>query len=74
MSTKTNRAKLKKAKNSKEYLAIQHDINYPLYWDECCCMYPRYNRGTNNCDPKLFSYQIRMYKSWKHNRKKQWKE
>ncbi len=50
-------------------------------WDECIARYPRYNRGTKKSGflyhihyPRLMSYQIRMYKTWKHNRKTQWKE
>ncbi len=74
MSKNRNRAKLNKAKTSKEYLAIQYDINYPLYWDECVTMYPRYNRGTKQSNKRLFSYQVRMYRTWKHNRKTQWRE
>ena len=79
MSKNRNRAKLNKAKTSKEYSAIQYNINYPIYWDECTMYYPRYNRGTSKDNMKFWrkqklSYQYRMYKNWKHNRKTQWKE
>lgn len=63
MSKNRNRAKLGKAHNGKEYKCIQYDIEYPLYWDECISLH-----GVG-----LMSFQIRMYKSWKHNRKKQYK-
>lgn len=63
MSKNRNRAKLNKAKTSKEYLSIQYNINYPIYWDECISF-----NGVG-----LMGWEIRMYKSWKHTRKKQWK-
>lgn len=79
MSKNINRAKLNKAKTSKEYLAIQYSINYPIYWDECIMFYPRYNRGTSKDKKKFWrkqkmGFQLRMYKTWKHNRKTKWKE
>jgi len=75
MSRSRNRAKLNKAQDSKEYLAIQYDIEYPLYWDEGCSMYPRWkNSGSKNSNKQIFYYQKRMYRTWKHNRKTQWKE
>jgi len=63
MSINRNRAKLNKVKTSKEYLAIQYNENYPLYWDECISF-----KGG------LMRFQQRMYKTWKHNRRNQWKE
>lgn len=43
------------------------------YWDEGVYLYPIYRRGYNNPNKRLFSYQMRMYKTWKYNRKTQWK-
>lgn len=65
MSKNRNRAKLKKAKTSKEYKAIQIKIKYPPYWDDGIIFKTKGD---------LYSYQYRMYKTWKHNRKTQWKE
>lgn len=73
MSVNTNRAKLNKANNGREYGNILSDILYPLYWDEGCNMYPRYRRGYKNSGKQIFSYQRRMYRTWKHNRKTRWK-
>jgi len=78
MSVNTNRAKLKKAKTSREYQLIQYDFEYPLYWDECTMMYPTYNRGTSKDNRKFWRkkkmrFEQRMYRTWKHTRKTQWK-
>ena len=62
MSKKRNRGKLNKAKTSKEYLAIQYNINYPIYWDEGIWFKGR-----------LMRFEQRMCRTWKHNRKTQWK-
>jgi len=43
------------------------------YCDEGVIFYPRWKKGTRQRYPKLMSYQIRMYKTWKHNRKTKWK-
>jgi hypothetical protein len=73
MSINYNRAHTKKCVTRKEYLRKQVNLDYPPYWDEGISFYPRKNRGTNYAYPKLYSYQIRMYRTWKHNRRKQWK-
>jgi len=78
MSVNTNRAKLKKAYNNKEYKKILWDDIYGIYWDEGVNFYPRYNRGTTKDNLKFWrkqkmSYEIRMFKTWKHNRKTQYK-
>ena len=33
-----------------------------------------YFNGTKHFNKGLMMYQVRMYKTWKHNRKHQWKE
>jgi hypothetical protein len=43
------------------------------YWSEGINFYPKYRKGFKNPKKTIMSYQIRMYKTWKHNRKKQWK-
>jgi hypothetical protein len=57
----------------KVYNIVSRGLDDP-YWDEGIMFYPRRNRGTNHCHPQLMSYQVRMYKTWKHNRKHQWKD
>ena len=75
MSINRNRAKLNKAHNNKEYKLIEW-FSDP-YWDEGVKWYPKGNRhshsGKKIWSGKHYSYQIRMYKTWKHNRKTQWK-
>lgn len=44
------------------------------YGDEGITFYPLYRRGFRNKTKRLMSYKIRMYKTWKHNRKTQWKK
>lgn len=62
---------LKTTDNRKVYRKLQCDPD--PYWDEGLMFYPRRNRGTHHCDPQLLAYQVRMYKTWKHNRRHQWK-
>lgn len=73
MSKNRNRAKLNKAKTSKEYKSILINDIYPIYWDEGICFYPIWRPGFKNSGKRLEKYKIRMYRTWKHNRKKQWK-
>jgi len=65
MSKNTNRAKLNKAKSSKEYKALLWmDINGYYMWDW----------GWNWKRPDFPNHKGREYKTWKHTRKTQWKE
>lgn len=43
------------------------------YWDEGLKFYPTYKRGFKNTNKRILNYQRRMYRTWKHNRKTQWK-
>ena len=76
MSINRNRAQLKKAHNRKEYRIIEW-FKEP-YWDEGAKWYPKGNRYSHSkrkiWGGKHYSYEIRMYRTWKHNRKTQWKE
>ena len=62
MSTNRNRAKLNKAEIGKHYRLKLINELYPLYWDEGL----NFKKGHP-------SIKYRSYKSWKHNRKTQWK-
>ena len=79
MSKNRNRAKLNKAINNIEYKILYYQEKYPLYWDECYGYYgnhKKHKRGflwDSRPRKRLLFYQIRMYKSWKHNRKTQYK-
>lgn len=45
------------------------------YWDEYIMLYPNHNKslGHKHKQKRIFIYQRRMYRTWKHNRKHQWK-
>ena len=64
MSKNRNRARFNKGKTGRIYKLLLIQYEYPIYWDECI-------RWKSNWS--LFPYQWRMYKTWKHNRKTQWK-
>lgn len=73
MSKNRNRAKLNKATNNKEYRIIFLNYEYPIYWDDGIVEYPNYRKGFKNPNKRIFNYQVRMFRSWKYNRKTQWK-
>lgn len=72
MSKKRNRAKLNKAKNDKEYNRIMK--NDCVYCIICIRRAGNYNAS---CAPGAFTnrgWRYRMCRTWKYNRKTQWKE
>ena len=73
MSKNRSRVKLKQAVDGREYRRIIMDKLYPLYWDEGLRFYPTYRRGFKNSGKRLERWKVRMYRTWKYNRKKQWK-
>ena len=66
---------LKFTTNSREY-KILTTIDQDPYWDECMKFH---NTKTPRCDSNwkrrrtLTPFEVRTYKTWKHNRKTQWK-
>ena len=62
MSINTNRMKLNKATCSRDYKRIWLIEEYPPYWDEGL----NFKKGHS-------SIKYRSYKTWKYNRKTQWK-
>lgn len=74
MSINRRRGRFDLAQNGREYRRILMDELYPIYWDECIAFYPRWNPGFKNTNKQLMRWEQRMYRSWKHNRKKQYKE
>lgn len=72
MSKNFNRAKGKKAHTNREllYKAI---LNIDPYFDECWAYQPLYRRGFKNPNKVLYMYQVRLYRTWKYNRKTQYK-
>lgn len=76
MSKNVNRAKLNDAQTNKEYNSILVNILYPKYWDDGIMFYPKYRLGytQNKRIKEIMKYQVRQYKTWKYNRKKQYKK
>ena len=76
MSVNYNRAHTKKCVTRKVYLRKQVNMDYPPYWDEGIRWHPKKTspKSAWRCKRQLRSYQMRMYKTWKHNRKTQWKD
>lgn len=63
----------KNTTNSRVYKQLLIRKEYPLYYDEGWSYYPNYRKGYVN-KKQILKYQVRMYKTWKYNRKTQWKE
>jgi hypothetical protein len=74
MSVNKNRAKLNKAEDGRGYHIIWLDELYPMYWEEGMNFHPKYRRGFKNPNKYIQWYKVRVYRTWKHNRKTQWKE
>lgn len=58
------RARLKKATCNHEYRILYLQATYPPYYEE----------GWTWKNPNLPNYKAREFKTWKHNRKKQYKK
>lgn len=67
MSKNINRAKLKKANDNHSYRIIWIGYEYPRYWDEGYNTFPKYRKGFKNPLKHIYAYQVRMYRTWKHN-------
>jgi hypothetical protein len=68
---KINRAKLKRAQDNIEYNMIMKNID--LY---CYICVRRAGSYEASCHPSSYNpkgWKGRMYQTWKHNRKNQWK-
>lgn len=57
--------------HNKEYKIVTRDRD--PYWDEGIVQYPKKRKGFKNPNRQIFGYQVRMYRTWKHNRKTKWK-
>jgi hypothetical protein len=62
MSVNRNRAKFNKAHNGREYKYLFYRDKYGLYYEE----YQKLDTG-------LYPAERRAFRTWKHNRKTQWK-
>lgn len=74
MSKNRNRSKFLGAKNGRQYRMMLMSELYPDYWDEGMVFYPKYRPGTRSVYPKLTGWKMRQYRTWKHNRKTQYKQ
>lgn len=54
---------------NKEYKIVTNPSFSDHYWDEGIYFYKRRGKWTN-----MQRCQVRWYRTWKHNRKTQWKE
>lgn len=63
MSKNINRARFNKAINNSDYRKLFLQWHYPPYYEE----------GWNWTHGVLPNHKWRSYRSWKHNRKTQWK-
>jgi hypothetical protein len=73
MSTNRRRSKLKFAECGRDYHILSLNEWYPLYWDEGYNFYPYWRRGYKNSNKRISIFKVREYKTWKYNRKTQWK-
>ena len=73
MSKNYNRSALKRVDTSREYKIVLTKFNFPPYWDDGMMFYPLFRRGYSNTNKTIRSYEMRRYKTWKYNRKTQWK-
>lgn len=82
MSTNRNRAKLNKAKDSREYIILlkREEYNYcyicakrcgSFYVD--CSPQNMHAKGIHGSGKLVYKYKYRAFKTWKHNRKTKWK-
>ena len=60
--------------HSKEYKIATNSEYTDRYSDEGVFFYPVYRKGfTKQKKRRLRMFQVRMYRTWKHNRKTKWK-
>lgn len=73
MSKNFNRAKASKCETGREIkLKVIYDDD--PYIDECWGVHrTKGERWSKQPNKALYNYQVRQFKSWKHNRKKQYK-
>lgn len=67
------KTRIKTTMHRREYHILFLKEEYPPYCEEGVNFYPKYRRGYKNSKKQIMSYQVRMYRTWKHNRKTQWK-
>lgn len=73
MSINRNRAKFNKAHNNQEYKKLFLQWWYPPYWDDGLNWYPQYRSGYKTPNKRIYPWERRKFRTWKYNRKTQWK-
>jgi len=73
MSVNRNRARFNLGYNNQQYRKLFLQWSYPPYWEEGYYQYPLYRRGFKNPNKYIYSAERREFRTWKHNRKTQWK-
>jgi len=76
MSKKRNRAFLNKAEDGHSYKILLLDKLFPIYWDDGCNFHYTSNGpswGKKWKVKTITRYDYRTYRTWKYNRKTQWK-
>ena len=72
MSINFNRSK-GKLFNDRRVFKIQIILDTDLYADEGIAFHPEYRKGFRNPCKHLRQFQVRRYRTWKYNRKRQYK-
>jgi len=72
MKAKKDSQLSKTTTNRKEY-KIQSCTYKDRYYDECWHYYNQHKLKKRQNIRLILPYQVRMYKTWKHNRNTQWK-
>ena len=68
------KSKIARTTTSRKNYNVVTKTNYgDPFPDEYTNYYPKWRRGYKNPIKRLMSYQVRMYRTWKYNRKTQWK-
>ena len=76
MSINYNRTAINNCTTRREYKIKRWSWKDDPYWDECRKFHntktPRYNSNWKR-RKELTPFEVRTFKTWKHNRKTQWK-
>jgi hypothetical protein len=73
MSINRNRKKYNLSNNNHEYRILWLKDYYPPYWDDGTNYHHEGRIGFKHSNKCIMNFQYRMYRTWKHNRKTQWK-
>lgn len=73
MSKNRNRTASKNCTQNRWYNIADFQWGFSPWDEDYWCRYPAYRKGFKNSQKQLYSYQVRQFRSWKHNRKTQYK-